>query len=775
MAHDIFISYAKPDAETAVAVADQLEEAGIRCWYAPRDIAAGSQWGASIVDAIDAAGSVLLFLSSHANDSQHVRNELERAVNRRAPIIPFRLEDIEPSREIELFVSSTHWLDAFPPPLDPHVDELAATIRAILAGDPPPAPSRPRTPRRAKRALARVVLLLLLLGAAAAAYVFIPRGPSTSEVAAAYERIDKLHRQTRDLPHKSNPDVQKHLAAADAARERAQGYDKRGELEAAARTITTAARNYEAALRIERLAAAADEAELASERAHGPRTRSAHPHVKSAYAEAAGAEQRAKAAHEERGYAAAREAYVAATDLFKAANRLNAAALSAEGARRADALPSKAKWNRLTFMSKALGTFRDESRRAGTEYKAGQFAQAEQLWKQAGARIPKLLTANKAATEVQALYSKVDQELGAKQEAIAKSLRAEWKVRRDRLLGAGGRMHAGELDETRIVLDELHPQALSLWKRHSELAQRAKQELQSIPGGARVFLRHPKEAKRLRESLETARTDYVAHDYEAVVQLVSKVRRTLEQLEVADRKAAQAKLDSWEAEWKANCPPKWYRRVSGDAREARRQVRLGAKTALRKGDFERVHSIVDEAISEVRSCRELHDEAEKDAEKAKRAWRDRLAKLPAAVRAEQEKELGGPIESAWKYADYDAVEDLCYKAKRAAEKLLATQKAWTVLRAGTTWVATGEYLKERMRVTLRVTARNFGRFSGEIQVEGRSAIRVSGSLDGTRMTLHAKDQRSFLTIKDGRLHGGHLLLGNDRPRWLNRISPFQRQ
>ena len=54
MAHDVFLSYAAADRAPAFAVVAGLEGQGIRCWVAPRDIPAGSEYGREIVEAIKA-------------------------------------------------------------------------------------------------------------------------------------------------------------------------------------------------------------------------------------------------------------------------------------------------------------------------------------------------------------------------------------------------------------------------------------------------------------------------------------------------------------------------------------------------------------------------------------------------------------------------------------------------------------------------------------------------------------------------------------------------
>jgi hypothetical protein len=116
---------------------------------APRDIVPGADWGESIIDAINDARAMVLVFSSNANDAQQqIKREVERAVNKGMPVIPFRIENVMPTKSLEYFLSTPHWLDAFTPPLDEHVRQLADSIKRLLgkqAADRPvltkPAPS----------------------------------------------------------------------------------------------------------------------------------------------------------------------------------------------------------------------------------------------------------------------------------------------------------------------------------------------------------------------------------------------------------------------------------------------------------------------------------------------------------------------------------------------------------------------------------------------------------------------------------------------------------
>jgi hypothetical protein len=133
MAHDVFVSHSSKDKVTADAVCAVLESHGHRCWIAPRDILPGRDWGKSIIQAIKGARVMVLIFSAHANTSPQITREVERAVSLGIPIIPLRIENVPPVDTLEYFISSPHWLDAFPPPLDRHLEYLAKVVTELLA------------------------------------------------------------------------------------------------------------------------------------------------------------------------------------------------------------------------------------------------------------------------------------------------------------------------------------------------------------------------------------------------------------------------------------------------------------------------------------------------------------------------------------------------------------------------------------------------------------------------------------------------------------------
>jgi len=135
MAHDVFISYSSKDKQVADAICNKLESERIRCWIAPRDILPGKDWGEAIIDAIESSKVMLLVFSSHANQSVQIKREVERAVNKGVPVVPLRIEDIKPTKSLEYFISTQHWLDAISPPLEKHLDYLVGTVRILLDRD----------------------------------------------------------------------------------------------------------------------------------------------------------------------------------------------------------------------------------------------------------------------------------------------------------------------------------------------------------------------------------------------------------------------------------------------------------------------------------------------------------------------------------------------------------------------------------------------------------------------------------------------------------------
>lgn len=104
MTGKIFLSHSASDANAANTIRAALESAGHPCWIAPRDIPPGT--------------------------------------DRKIPILPIRLDSTKPADAMEFYLGNTHWLDAHPAPIEPHLP----TILAALGDTPKPPLALPDKP-----------------------------------------------------------------------------------------------------------------------------------------------------------------------------------------------------------------------------------------------------------------------------------------------------------------------------------------------------------------------------------------------------------------------------------------------------------------------------------------------------------------------------------------------------------------------------------------------------------------------------------------------------
>src|SRR6476659_2626430 len=140
----IFLSYSSRDKLIADAICSRLENQGVRCWIAPRDVNPGADYSTQISEALEGSTAMVMVFSSGSNASRHVKSEIDRAFSLDKVIIPFRVENVEMDKGLAYYLSKTHWLDALTKPLDQHIDRLAATIRKVSGLDgPPPLPLQP--------------------------------------------------------------------------------------------------------------------------------------------------------------------------------------------------------------------------------------------------------------------------------------------------------------------------------------------------------------------------------------------------------------------------------------------------------------------------------------------------------------------------------------------------------------------------------------------------------------------------------------------------------
>lgn len=133
MAHDVFISYATEDRAIADEVCGILEQRGVSCWIAPRDVLPGTKYAEAILDAIESSRVFVLVLTRESNESPHVLREVERAVSKDIAFMPLRVGRFRLSRALEFLISAHQWLEAASPPTSVEISTLGDRVAALLS------------------------------------------------------------------------------------------------------------------------------------------------------------------------------------------------------------------------------------------------------------------------------------------------------------------------------------------------------------------------------------------------------------------------------------------------------------------------------------------------------------------------------------------------------------------------------------------------------------------------------------------------------------------
>jgi TolB-like protein/Tfp pilus assembly protein PilF len=168
---DVFVSYASQDAAVTNSIVENLEQHGLRCWIAPRDVVPGSLYADEIVRAINDAKVLVLVLSEHAVASPHVGKEIERASSKRRRIIVLRIDSAPLTLAFEYFLSESQWIDLGPGGVEVATAKLVeaaqrhlepTAVRERLSHSDEPAASRPIASRARWMVTGGLAVLLAL-------------------------------------------------------------------------------------------------------------------------------------------------------------------------------------------------------------------------------------------------------------------------------------------------------------------------------------------------------------------------------------------------------------------------------------------------------------------------------------------------------------------------------------------------------------------------------------------------------------------------------------
>jgi uncharacterized protein YjbI with pentapeptide repeats len=110
--YSCFISYSTKDQAFADRLYADLQNKGVRCWFAPHDVQAGRKLHEQIDEAIRLHDKLLLILSPHSMESEWVMTEIAKAHRRevrdkRRVLFPIRLAPFEALRDWECFDADT--------------------------------------------------------------------------------------------------------------------------------------------------------------------------------------------------------------------------------------------------------------------------------------------------------------------------------------------------------------------------------------------------------------------------------------------------------------------------------------------------------------------------------------------------------------------------------------------------------------------------------------------------------------------------------------------
>ena len=129
----IFISHSSIDGRVEEGLCSVLENNGIDCFLAPRDIRSGHEYAEEIIYGIDRADAMILILSNNSNTSPHVLREVERAVSKNIPIIVYRIEDVILTKSMEYFLMTHQWVNGKTESYEKKRNEKRKTTTLIVA------------------------------------------------------------------------------------------------------------------------------------------------------------------------------------------------------------------------------------------------------------------------------------------------------------------------------------------------------------------------------------------------------------------------------------------------------------------------------------------------------------------------------------------------------------------------------------------------------------------------------------------------------------------
>lgn len=183
MEHDVFISYSSKNKAAADAICHVLENNGIKCWMAPRDIPAGTEYGDLIDSAIKAAKVMVVVFSETAAKSSWVKGEMNIAFEEQKVIIPYRIDPTPFSGQNRVILNQKHWIDAYPDYQTKFTDLVDAVCNALgrekCARVPSSIDTKDKRRRPNSKLIAGIVVFVVVAAAITLSILYITKGASS--------------------------------------------------------------------------------------------------------------------------------------------------------------------------------------------------------------------------------------------------------------------------------------------------------------------------------------------------------------------------------------------------------------------------------------------------------------------------------------------------------------------------------------------------------------------------------------------------------------------
>ena len=138
MNYDIFISYSSQDLSISMDICQKLEETGLTCWMAPRDIDTGISFAKAIIEGIKCSQNILLIYTANSNISEQVLREVDRAVHFEKRLLVFKLDDQKYSESLEYYLCKADSIDATKGKYQQYLKQIENKVRLLTKAKPKP-------------------------------------------------------------------------------------------------------------------------------------------------------------------------------------------------------------------------------------------------------------------------------------------------------------------------------------------------------------------------------------------------------------------------------------------------------------------------------------------------------------------------------------------------------------------------------------------------------------------------------------------------------------